>query len=53
MKLLLTPFHKKSLRLKNHIVMSLMTRSRAVDNLPNDLMEEYYRLRTGAGMIIS
>ena len=33
--------------------MAPMTRSRAVSNLPNDLMAEYYAQRTGAGLIIT
>lgn len=53
MKKLLTPFHKDRLSLKNHIVMAPMTRSRATDNLPNDLMAEYYGQRSGAGLIIT
>jgi len=39
--------------LKNRIVMSPMTRCRAIDNLPNDLMRTYYEQRAGAGLIIS
>lgn len=53
MKKLTTPFNEKGLNLKNHVVMAPMTRSRAVDNLPNDLMAEYYHQRTGAGLIIT
>jgi len=53
MKKLLIPFVKGKLELKNHIVMAPMTRSRAVDNLPNPLMVEYYGQRTGAGLIIT
>jgi N-ethylmaleimide reductase len=53
MKKLLTPFKKGSLSLKNHLVMAPMTRSRAINNLPNDLMAEYYGQRTGAGLIIT
>lgn len=53
MKKLLTPFTKGKLKLKNHIVMAPMTRSRAIDNLPNDLMAEYYGQRSGAGLIIT
>ena len=33
--------------------MAPMTRSRAIDNLPNDLMAEYYGQRAGAGLIIT
>jgi len=39
--------------LKNHIVMSPMTRSRAIGNIPNDLMTIYYEQRSGAGLIIT
>lgn len=50
---LLTPYSKGNLHLKNHLVMAPMTRSRAINNLPNDLMAEYYGQRTGAGLIIT
>jgi len=39
--------------LNNRVVMSPMTRSRAIGNIPNDLMAEYYRQRSGAGLIIT
>ncbi|WP_047546193.1 alkene reductase [Psychroserpens sp. Hel_I_66] len=41
------------LKLKNKIVMAPMTRSRAIDNVPNDLMAKYYGQRASAGLIIS
>ncbi len=53
MNKLLTPYHKKALVLKNHLVMAPMTRSRALGNLPNELMAEYYGQRSGAGLIIT
>lgn len=53
MKKLFTPFEKGSLKLKNHLVMAPMTRSRAIENLPNDLMATYYVQRSGAGLIIT
>lgn len=53
MKKLLTPFEKGSLKLKNHLVMAPMTRSRAIDNLPNELMASYYAQRSGAGLIVT
>jgi len=53
MNKILTPYHKKALVLKNHLVMAPMTRSRALDNLPNELMAEYYGQRSGAGLIIT
>lgn len=39
--------------LNNRIVMSPMTRNRALGNLPNDLMRNYYRQRATAGLIIT
>lgn len=39
--------------LANRIVMAPMTRSRAIGNLPNELMAEYYGQRAGAGLIIT
>lgn len=50
---LFTPTQLGSLSLKNRIVMAPLTRSRAIGNLPNALMEEYYRLRAEAGLIIT
>jgi N-ethylmaleimide reductase len=44
----------RSLQLTNRLVMSPMTRSRAVDeNTPNALMSEYYGQRATAGLIIT
>ena len=42
-----------SLPLQNHLVMSPMTRNRAIDNIPNDLMATYYGQRASAGLIIT
>jgi N-ethylmaleimide reductase len=53
MKKLFTPFTKGSLQLKNHLVMAPMTRSRAIGNLPNELMVNYYAQRSGAGLIVT
>lgn len=39
--------------LPNRIVMAPMTRSRAIDNIPNALMAEYYAQRASAGLIIT
>ncbi len=38
---------------KNHFVMAPMTRCRAIGNIPNDLMAQYYGQRAGAGLIIT
>ncbi|MDB4916917.1 MAG: alkene reductase [Gemmatimonadetes bacterium] len=39
--------------LTNHIVMAPMTRSRAIGNVPNELLVEYYRQRASAGLIVT
>ncbi len=41
------------LDLPNRVVMAPMTRSRALGNVPNDLMAKYYSLRAEAGLIIT
>ncbi|MFA6457323.1 MAG: alkene reductase [Bacteroidota bacterium] len=50
---LLSPYTLGAMKLKNRIVMAPMTRSRAIHNIPNDLMSEYYTQRTAAGFIIT
>jgi N-ethylmaleimide reductase len=50
---LLSSYKKGNFELKNRIVMSPMTRSRAIGNIPNDLMATYYGERSGAGLIIT
>lgn len=50
---LFAPTQLGSLSLKNRIVMAPLTRSRAIGNVPNALMEKYYRLRADAGLIIT
>ena len=50
---LFTPAALGQLQLKNRIVMAPMTRCRAIGNVPNELMERYYGLRAGAGLIIT
>lgn len=42
-----------SVTLENRVVMAPMTRCRAIGNVPNDLMAEYYKQRSGAGLIIT
>ncbi len=39
--------------LANRIVMAPMTRSRAINNIPNELVATYYAQRAGAGLIIT
>jgi len=51
---LLSPLNLGELVLKNRVVMSPMTRSRAgKERLPNALMGEYYAQRASAGLIIT
>lgn len=51
--MLFSPTQLGSLTLKNRIVMAPLTRSRAIANLPNALMAQYYGQRSGAGLIIT
>lgn len=53
MSQLLSPFQLGPLTLPNRIVMAPMTRSRAIGNLPNSLMREYYAQRAAAGLLIT
>ncbi|WP_411767523.1 alkene reductase [Winogradskyella sp. A3E31] len=46
-------YELKELTLKNRVIMSPMTRCRAIDNIPNDLMATYYSQRASAGLIIT
>lgn len=51
-----TPFSSYLLgskELTNRIVMAPMTRSRAINNIPNDLIAKYYAQRAAAGLIVT
>ncbi len=50
---LFSPYTLGSLHLRNRIVMAPMTRSRAIGNLPNDLMVQYYASRATAGLLVT
>ena len=50
---LFSPITLGSISLRNRIVMAPMTRCRAIDNIPNDLMATYYKQRASAGLIIT
>lgn len=52
-KNLLSTYKLGKLELKNRIVMAPMTRSRAIGNIPNDLIASYYGARAGAGLIVT
>src|ERR1039457_6199922 len=51
--LLFTPYNLGHITLKNRIVMAPMTRSRAIGNIPNDMMAEFYSQRADAGLLIT
>lgn len=53
MQNLFSTHHLGGITLSNRIVMAPMTRSRAVNNIPNPLMAEYYAQRAAAGLIIT
>ncbi|WP_199729954.1 MULTISPECIES: alkene reductase [Aquimarina] len=46
-------FKLGDIQLNNRIVMAPLTRNRAINNVPNELMRKYYAQRATAGLIIS
>jgi 2,4-dienoyl-CoA reductase-like NADH-dependent reductase (Old Yellow Enzyme family) len=52
-KALLTPTQIGNTALKNRIGMAALTRNRAENTYPTELMKEYYVQRASAGLIIS
>lgn len=52
-KVLFSEYHLGPIALKNRVVMAPMTRSRAIGNVPNELMVKYYSDRASAGLIIT
>ena len=54
MSLLYSPVTLGPYTFKNRLVMSPMTRSRALGNVPDELMVEYYKQRaSSAGLIVN
>ena len=53
MSLLFSETRLGPLTLRNHLAMAPMTRSRAIGNIPNELMAQYYAQRAAAGLIIT
>jgi N-ethylmaleimide reductase len=51
--MLFDPFTLGPIPLKNRIVMSPMTRSRSIGNVPGDLVATYYAQRASAGLIVT
>ena len=50
---LFAPTKLGEIELNNRIVMAPMTRSRAIGNIPNKIMAEFYKQRSTAGLIIT
>lgn len=53
MALLLSETRLGPLVLRSRLVMAPMTRNRAINNIPNELMAKYYTQRSTAGLIIT
>src|SRR5688500_18964170 len=53
MTLLHTPYSRTGQPFRSRIAMAPMTRSRAIGNVPNALMAEYYRQRASAGLVVT
>ncbi len=50
---LLSPFKHGPFEFKNRVFMAPMTRSRAPERVPNDMMVQYYTQRASAGLIFT
>lgn len=50
---LFSPLQLGELNLPNRAILAPLTRSRAIDHIPNELMAEYYAQRASAGLLIS
>ena len=53
MSTLFSSFTLGRITLPNRVVMSPMTRCRAIGNLPNEMMAKYYEARASAGLIVT
>ncbi len=51
--LLYSSYRLGSIELKNRLVMSPMTRSRSIGNIPSELVAKYYAQRAEAGLIVT
>jgi len=51
--MLFSPARLGALELRNRIVLAPMTRCRAIGNVPNAMMAEYYAQRAGFGLLIT
>ncbi|WP_431081730.1 alkene reductase [Pseudomonas thivervalensis] len=53
MNKLFTPYDLSGVELKNRVVMAPMTRTRTLNNVPNEFTVEYYAQRASAGLLIT
>ena len=53
MQKLFSSYNLGKIELKNRVVMAPMTRCRAIDNTPNELIASYYEQRASTGLIIT
>ena len=53
MNKLFTPYDLAGTSLKNRVVMAPMTRTRTLNNIPNDSNALYYAQRASAGLLIT
>jgi N-ethylmaleimide reductase len=53
MQKLFSQYKLGNIELKNRVVMAPMTRCRAINNIPNELIASYYEQRADAGLIIT
>ncbi len=51
--ILFKPYSSRGFDLKNRVVMAPLTRCRAIGNIPNAVMAEYYSQRATAGLLIA
>jgi len=51
--IILNPYNMGDIMLSNRVVMAPMTRCRAINNIPNQMMVDYYANRSSAGLIIT
>jgi hypothetical protein len=53
MSKLFTPYNLSGMQLKNRVVMAPMTRTRTMNDVPDDVVALYYAQRASAGLLIT
>jgi 2,4-dienoyl-CoA reductase-like NADH-dependent reductase (Old Yellow Enzyme family) len=53
MSKLFTPYNLSGLALKNRVVMAPMTRTRTMNDVPDEVVALYYAQRASAGLLIT